>query len=647
MGLILAAAACTDGPERRVVPPSGGSGSEPAQGSVCINEVNTRDKYIELHNPTDRDADLSGFRIRKNNSSFLQNADKTGDFAVAQGTVLPARGFAVLDCKGAANDHEGIRLGTSATGISGSKSLLLELVDGRGERLDWFVNSPYPGPRAVDAWDADVEHAFDVAGRMGDAGAGWYVLRYGTPGRSNADAGQGAAFVHTEIDFEATEPNAPGEGQLSYSQALAYVFDMEALPEIRVEVSEAEWNRLLAAYDRDSNTEEYIRCRASFTKDGQSTTVDQAGLRLRGNTSRRRPEGGGGAMHDRKNPDWHHCHFMLNLRKFVKDDAHTVKGVRKIHLKWFKDDPTYAREIYCFDLFRRYGIPTTLNSSYCRLRIRITEDEKDAYYGVYAMLEAIDDEYLEARETLFGDARHFLWKCAYGADLSSADDARFGADQGTGAAYAYELKTNTDDFAAAKAQLQDFIAKLNGKSGESFRSWIAEVCDVELLLRTYAVNVAVGMWDDYWNNSNNYYLYFNSADQYAYRVFLIPYDYDNTLGTSHSVGVQSDSGRQDPLRWGSESNPLIHNILQYEPYRAIYLNALRELCTDDRLFGMQGSVARILKWQAMTAPFVANDTGEDCSIYDAPAAWGNHPEYRVTGSGPDNFFSVKAASIPQ
>ena len=66
--------------------------------------------------------------------------------------------------------------------------------------------------------------------------------------------------------------------------------------------------------------------------------------------------------------------------------------------------------------------------------------------------------------------------------------------------------------------------------------------DVPLLLKTYAVNVAVGMWDDYWNNSNNYYFYFNPKGQF----FFIPYDYDNTLGTSMDCGVIQDSGRKDP-----------------------------------------------------------------------------------------------------
>ena len=156
-------------------------------GAVVINEVNTSAKYIELYNPTDYDFNLSGVRIRKNNDSFLLNADKSADFVVPDGTTLPGGGFAVLGCKGQDPASLGLKLGVSATGISGSKSLLLELVDRNGKRLDYFVNSAFESPRAVDAWDDQVEHTFDVAARMAD-GEAWQVVVEPTPGRSKASA---------------------------------------------------------------------------------------------------------------------------------------------------------------------------------------------------------------------------------------------------------------------------------------------------------------------------------------------------------------------------------------------------------------------------------------------------------------------------
>ena len=647
LGAMLLLVGCSDGEVR----------DEPIDmgvGAVVINEVNTSAKYIELYNPTDYDFNLSGVRIRKNNDSFLLNADKSADFVVPDGTTLPGGGFAVLGCKGQEPASLGLKLGVSATGISGSKSLLLELIDRNGKRLDYFVNSAFESPRAVDGWDDQVEHTFDVAARMAD-GEAWQVVVDPTPGRSNAIATVKAPFVHTVVDFEATEPNKHPEepkdpdqpvqpDQPVVADGLSYIFDIAALPEIHVKISLSEWNRLLTCYDADQNTEEYIHCDATFTKEGKTHAIQDAGLRLRGNTSRRRPEGNGGEQHKAEGTDWRHVHFMLNLRKFVKDDAHTIGGVRKIHLKWSKDDATYVREQYCFNLFRRYGIEAGLRSSYCRLWLHVEGDKQETYYGVYTMLEAVDEEYLENRLSLFGSADHNLWKCAYGAGLNSTNDGDFWSDDNVGTRNPpYVLKTNTKNFEAAKEQLKDFILKLNGKTGDSFKTWIQQVTDVELLLKTYAVNVAVGMWDDYWCNSNNYYIYFNSSDKYDYKFFFIPYDYDNTLGTSNMI----DAGRQDPLNWGDNSRKLIRKILDYPEWRAIYIKALNELCASDDLFKMEGSVARVKGWQTMISPYVANDTGEDMKIEDKPASWGNHHEYRVMDTGSNNFFKVKASSIPK
>jgi len=427
------------------------------------------------------------------------------------------------------------------------------------------------------------------------------------------------------------------------NHGLEYVFDIEFIPEIHISVSLNEWNALLNAYDQDSNTDKYICCSAVLDKNGEQCTIDSAGLRLRGNTSRRRPEGNGGETHKSSGADWHHCHYGLNLRKYVKDAYHDWRGVRKMYLKWLKDDPSYVREMYCFDLFRRFNVWTAISDSYCRLYIHVEGDNRETYLGVYEMMEVIDKQYLKNRENEFGNAEGNLWKCKYGANLTDTG-VSMGVD-GEGE-FVYTLHTNEDSLDQAKEQLIDFMKKLKGKGENSFYTWIQQVCDVELLLRTYAVNVVVGMWDDYWNNKNNYYLYFNSKDKYEYQFYFIPYDYDNTLGTTTNCGVQSDAGRQDPYNWGSTENLLIYRLLKFDDFRTIYRNALLELVGEENeLFYYTASIGRIKTWQALVRPYLDNDTDEDETIEDRPASWGNHSEYRLLDEGPNNFFKVKTSSI--
>lgn len=425
-----------------------------------------------------------------------------------------------------------------------------------------------------------------------------------------------------------------------------YVWDDDAIPEVHLDVRLGEWNRLLALYDANSFTTQYVMASITFTKDGETTVVDSVGLRLKGNTSRRRPEGRSGEIHVRNNTDWHHAHFGVNLRKYVDDDAHTIQGIRKLHLKWFKDDPAYVREIFCYELFKRAGVWTAARDNYCRLWIHVEGDSQEAYYGVYELLEPIDKRNLKDRKDRFGSSNGYLWKCRNAAAGLNNPDGDIWYDDDSDDRHAYTLETQTEEFDSARVQLIDFMNKLNSLNDNNFHTWIQEVTDIDLLLKTYAVNVAVGMWDDYWNNANNYYIYFNAKGVSGYKFFFIPYDYDNTLGTSLRCGVQDDAGRQNPLNWGNDNNRLIARILKYNDFKDKYVAYLKELIdAKNALIDRQSAQARIRSWQRMIEPYVDNDTGEDTVIEDKPASWGNHNEYSLLKNGSDNFFTAKAASI--
>lgn len=428
---------------------------------------------------------------------------------------------------------------------------------------------------------------------------------------------------------------------------LSYIWDESVIPEITISVSLDEWNRLLGLFDKDKNTKEYVYCDITYKKGSETHKIEDAGVRLRGNTSRRRPEAHrNDGKHVTNGADWQHCHFGVNLRKFVKDSNHEIKGIRKFNLKWFKDDPCYVRELFCYDLFRRAGIWTAAFDVYCRLWVHVEGDAKPAYYGVYEMIEPYDDKYLNKRKKLFGSTEGNLWKCSYDshgpADLRNPDANM--AEDNNKDDFTYELKETGANFSTAKAQLQDFIKKIVGKAhgtpGDSFYKWIKDVCDVELLMRTYAVNVAVGMWDDLWNNGNNYYLYFNSQDLYDYKVFLLPYDYDNSLGTCNCY----DPAKQDPYNWG-DKGILIERMMEYEEFRNIYRDELKRLVNPaNGLMDTQSAMARIQNWQSKIQSYISNDTGEDMKIEDKPAEWGQIGNYKLMSTS-NNYFAVKAQTI--
>ena len=436
------------------------------------------------------------------------------------------------------------------------------------------------------------------------------------------------------------------ESDQDVKQGIEYVYDPSVVPEVDITVTPSEWNSLLAAYDKDKNTKKTIKCDVTYFKGNEVTRIQNAGLRLRGAASRTRPEGSTGQQHKYGVTKWRNFHFQVNFHKFVKDDAHTIHGARKILFRFFSGDAAYVREHYCYDMFRRAGVFTGANCEYCRLCIKIDGDPKSTYFGLYNMVEPIDETFVKVRKEEFGSAEGNLWKCRHHATL--AIDSYFdhiGVDNESEAESIYELKTNTDSFDQGKAQLMDFIVNLNKKTGQDFHDWIAKVCDVRLLLRTYAVNVALGMWDDYWCNENNYYIYFNSTDPHDYKFFFIPFDYDHSLGNCATRSGNSDQGRHDPLNWGSTSRPLIWKIIQFEDYRDIYKEELLRLVDEENgLMYWTASRDRITAWQDKISAFVKSDLNPKAVIKDQ-ATGELHTDYKLLEDSPLNFFKVKKESI--
>ena len=93
---------------------------------------------------------------------------------------------------------------------------------------------------------------------------------------------------------------------------------------------------------------------------------------------------------------------------------------------------------------------------------------------------------------------------------------------------AYDLKTKDDEFLLAEDKLNDLIELLTGNPTQA---QLEAAIDIPSLLKAQAVNVFLGMWDDYWRNGNNYYLFF---DEIGEKWFFVPYDYDITFFDSMS-----------------------------------------------------------------------------------------------------------------
>lgn len=438
-------------------------------------------------------------------------------------------------------------------------------------------------------------------------------------------------------------PDLPDPRTPDQRRDLGYLFDLNAIPVITITVTEEQWNQYLRNFDEDMNNRKYISATFTFEKNGDKYVRENVGLRPRGNTSRRRPEGYIGEMHNRNSPNWHHAHFGI---KFTEaEDGERFFGMDRIVLKWHKDDPAYCREVFCYDLFHRFGVWSAPHASYCRLNLYVEGDSKPAYFGVYEMIEGVRKGWMADRtkDGYIPDNDGNLWKSAWGANLSSADPSQMGVADDIHS-YTYNLKSNkTEGLSAAQQELCDFINGMTPlPSGTAaLKAWLEEHVDIDLFLRAYAVNVMVGMWDDYWKNQNNYYFYFDSN----HRFYFIPYDYDNTLGTG--VDSYGNPATDDMLNWGSLGGDrmLMRKVMSIAEYKNRYKAYIKELAQDANYMKPDAAIARVKQFEQFVQPYIINDTYEDMELNDSPASWSNFGYKLTSGGNGTNFFYTKVNSI--
>lgn len=401
------------------------------------------------------------------------------------------------------------------------------------------------------------------------------------------------------------------------------LFEMDEVAKVTLIVPEGEWNTLLTNFDWNPANETYVKGIFVYEKSNNMEIVSNIGLRIRGGSfSRDRPEGSAGQLHDSDNPSWNHAHFRVNFREY--NDDQRFHDLRSLNFKWFNGDPSYVREVYCMDLFRRFGVWTAQRVVYCRFYIHVESDAEPAYFGVYRLMEPVDREFL--RNRIPDNDNGYLWKCLYPSSLKyTGAERKMGIENpDEGLSYAYDLKTEKDEFDQAKQQFLDFLYNVQNLEGADFYNWIIEAFDVDLFLKAYAVNVMVGMWDDFWRNENNFYIYFGEND----KAYFIPYDYDNTLGTC--LGI--DTGEQDIWEWGplNSTRPLMEKIMKIPKFQQTYGYYIAQLISPENdYFNPISSVQRITNWQEMIRPYLDNDVNSWEQIMDEPAGWGNCFEYRL------------------
>lgn len=492
-----------------------------------------------------------------------------------------------------------------------------------------------------------------------------------------------AVFTGCKMNANTTSPTVPHASKsddinpsISSTTSVSqnFIFNNNSVGFTTITIRRSEWNKMLSYYDYFYKNENNVIAESyEYEKDGLKWKLNTVGLRLRGNTSRYRPQGKDFPKdetgHEKPNYSWddkewgyYHAysttcpdddyrqsHFKVDFEPLSGDDRKMADCMKGVALK--RPDNLFSKEIFCYNLFHQYGIWTAPRASQTKVYINIIEDvgpkggvildisecnTTEIDYGVYEMFEEVNKQSLKGRmskknnntaPTAWKNNDGDLWKCS-GGDLSvrSNNPNNFGCEeieifntdkpksQWTWKWYnpCYDLKTNKANIDIAASKFQGFISELNSLSNydkhteygiQARKDFYEKWFDVDFFIKSYAVNILVGMDDDYWGNANNYYLYFDNGSGGSGKCYFIPFDYDNTLGAS----ITGDKVYTNPFEWGNGNDrPLLDRLLEVPEYAEKMRKTLLEVSSQasDSPWNKENCFDLWNKWHNQVRPYV-------------------------------------------
>jgi len=279
-----------------------------------------------------------------------------------------------------------------------------------------------------------------------------------------------------------------------------HMFDPSIVHEIRFDFTEPNYFEILTNNFDISGGSAIPYLMAKVTIDGE--VIDSVGVRFKGFTSY--------SGSDLKKP------LKIDFNEFVSGKRYD--GLRKLNLNNGTGDPGLQRDVVCYDLMRGMGVKAP-RTSYSKVYFN------DTYWGLYQSIEQVDKEFLKrnfknAKGNLFKNKgwSHFEWL---------GNDPDYYAPP-------FELKTNeTLNDWTGFVNLMDV---LNNSSDAAFPEAIEEIFNVDLFLKTLAVDVATNNWDSYLEHGRNWYIY---EDTVTGVFHWIPWDYNFALAGGFGGGGSS------------------------------------------------------------------------------------------------------------
>ena len=405
------------------------------------------------------------------------------------------------------------------------------------------------------------------------------------------------------------EPEVQNGNDIGGIELYNEIFNIENRVTVDISMDKAEIDKLQADYmkftakDKNTKSEIYRMANVTFKVGEKTYTVEEVGIRLKGNQSME-------PFYD-KNGNPNICSFKLSFDETFddKDDygtdvkvwtddsarkarkKRTFATLNELDIKWnISYDNTNIREIYATKLFEAADVLVQkINLS----QMNINGNN----YGLVKIYEPVDNNFLKKRlpeNAVGGDLYKCMWsecdnngkRTNWWRGATYKLDNSYGIQKNQeGKKFNFNLKTNKKT--STHESLKNFLNVIN-KSNVT-KEELEKVLDVDNYAAFMAAEYFAGDPDDIRNNYNNHYIYFRKDNGKA--VFIV-YDNDRTLGITY--GLNKNCAVRNPYSnyaatQGEQENPLIKKTISHQPLESLayirdkYADELSKLAKTEML----------------------------------------------------------------
>jgi putative membrane-bound dehydrogenase-like protein len=272
-------------------------------------------------------------------------------------------------------------------------------------------------------------------------------------------------------------------------------------------------------------------------------------------------------------------------------DHSELGGLRAIHLQSGALDPTKAREVLAYTLFRAAGVPAP-RTALAEVTLTVPGRYDKAYLGLYTLVEPVDRAFASNR---FHTEKGLLAKPQglRGIDFLGDDWEK----------YKGPYQPQFEPTPEARKRLIDFARLVQRDDDGRFKMEIAAYLDVDRFLRFMAVQALIANADGFFTLGYNYYLY---LDPTSNRFVFIPGDQELAFANFLMMGTADqlmDMSLAHP--YGGE-NRLADRLMAITEVRDAYRKILAEISSTvfrkDRLLadaaGIEAMAGAILRREA-------------------------------------------------